>query len=97
MFDWLHSTESTAGGQVPWSDLSLELLHTCSLCQGYAHVGGVDEAGRGPLAGPVVAACCVIPPDVHFEGVADSKALDEAQREELYQAITTHPRVAWAV
>ena len=64
---------------------------------GCRRVAGVDEAGRGPLAGPVVAAAVVVPSDVHFEGVDDSKVLTEAQREELYDMLTTHPRVSWAV
>lgn len=64
--------------------------------QGYKAVAGIDEAGRGPLAGPVVAAACVIPADVHLPGIDDSKAMSEEQREELYEAITSHPRIVWA-
>ena len=60
-------------------------------------VCGVDEAGRGPLAGPVVAACCYVPADVYIAGIADSKKLDEAAREALYATLTSHPRVRWAV
>jgi ribonuclease HII len=48
---------------------------------------GVDEAGRGPLAGPVVAAATVFTDDVYIEGVFDSKALTHAHREELYEEI----------
>ena len=51
-------------------------------------VAGVDEAGRGPLAGPVVAAAVVLPEGVHVEGADDSKQLSSAAREELYGAIT---------
>jgi hypothetical protein len=64
---------------------------------GCRRVAGVDEAGRGPLAGPVVAAAVVVPADVHLDGVDDSKVLTEAQREELYELLTNHPRVSWAV
>mmetsp|Transcript_43371 Transcript_43371/g.110974 ORF Transcript_43371/g.110974 Transcript_43371/m.110974 type:complete len:203 (-) Transcript_43371:291-899(-) len=64
--------------------------------QGYRLVAGTDEAGRGPLAGPVVAAACCIPEDVVIEGVADSKKLTEAQREAIYEALTGNPRIAWA-
>jgi ribonuclease HII len=65
--------------------------------QGYRSVAGVDEAGRGPLAGPVVAAAVVCPSDVHIDGVDDSKVLTEEQREAAYALITSHPRVRWAV
>ncbi|GAB4823564.1 hypothetical protein N2152v2_010610 [Parachlorella kessleri] len=64
--------------------------------QGYANVAGIDEAGRGPLAGPVVAAACIVPPHVHIPGIDDSKKLNEGQREEVYAALTSHPDVRWA-
>ncbi|MDR0928613.1 MAG: ribonuclease HII [Oscillospiraceae bacterium] len=48
---------------------------------------GIDEAGRGPLAGPVVAGCAVMPPEPLIEGVNDSKKLSEAKREALYGQI----------
>ena len=48
---------------------------------------GTDEAGRGPLAGPVVAACVVLPEDFDVIGVADSKKLSEKKREELFDKI----------
>lgn len=51
--------------------------------KGLRLVAGLDEAGRGPLAGPVVAACVVFPPGVTPEGLADSKALSARRREEL--------------
>ena len=47
-------------------------------------IAGVDEAGRGPLAGPVVAACAVIPPDYPFYYLNDSKKMSEKRREELF-------------
>jgi ribonuclease HII len=50
-------------------------------------VAGVDEAGRGPLAGPVVAAAVVLPPDVCIDGADDSKQLSAVVREELYETI----------
>lgn len=52
--------------------------------QGYKLVAGVDEAGRGPLAGPVVAAAVVLPIDVDFEGLDDSKKLSASKREQLF-------------
>lgn len=55
--------------------------------QGYNVVCGVDEAGRGPLAGPVFAAAVVLPNDVIIEGVNDSKKLSEKKRELLFDVI----------
>ena len=63
---------------------------------GFERVAGVDEAGRGPLVGPVVAAACVLPPDVSIDGVQDSKQLSEEEREACFEAITSHPRVTCA-
>jgi len=55
--------------------------------QGFAHVAGVDEAGRGPLAGPVVAAAVILAPGQIFHGLNDSKKLTAAKRERLYADI----------
>ena len=49
---------------------------------------GVDEAGRGPLVGSVVAAAVILPPDFHLYGLTDSKKLSEKKRDSLYQQIT---------
>lgn len=56
--------------------------------KGYLHVCGVDEAGRGPLCGPVVAAACILPIDCVIEGLNDSKKLSEKKREALFDVIT---------
>lgn len=53
----------------------------------YGNIGGVDEVGRGPLAGPVVTACVVLPEDFDVLGVDDSKKLSLKKREELYDLI----------
>ena len=55
--------------------------------RGYRRVAGIDEAGRGPLAGPVVAAAVILPIHVRLTGVEDSKQLTQAERERLYHAI----------
>ena len=55
--------------------------------KGYKYVCGVDEAGRGPLAGPVCAAAVIFPEDVEIEGLNDSKKLSEKKRESLYDII----------
>ena len=59
-------------------------------------VAGVDEAGRGPLAGPVIAAAVILDPDQPIEGLADSKKLSEGQRERLYAEIL-QKAFAWSV
>ena len=59
-------------------------------------VAGVDEAGRGPLAGPVTAAAVMLDPDRPVNGLADSKVLTEARREELAQAIRASA-LGWTV
>ena len=55
--------------------------------KGYQRIIGVDEAGRGPLAGPVVAAAGGLPPDVEIDGLDDSKKLTARRREELFDEI----------
>lgn len=54
---------------------------------GYHLICGVDEAGRGPLAGPVVVASCILPPFLRIKGINDSKKLSAKKREELYKII----------
>ncbi len=56
--------------------------------QGYKAICGVDEAGRGPLAGPVFAAAVILPEGLEIEGVTDSKKLSEKKREKLFDIIT---------
>ena len=56
--------------------------------EGFACVCGVDEAGRGPLAGPVCAAAVILPPDIQIEGLNDSKKLTDKKRRALYDVIT---------
>ena len=63
--------------------------------RGYARIAGADEAGRGSLAGPVVAAAVVLDPGRRISGLRDSKLLTPAQRERLYPLITR--RATWAV
>lgn len=55
--------------------------------KGINFVAGIDEAGRGPLAGPVCAACVVFPKGVNIEGINDSKKLTEKKREKLFDEI----------
>ena len=59
-------------------------------------IGGVDEVGRGPLVGPVVASCVVLPKDFVLEGLTDSKKLSEKKRDLFYEYINEHA-LAWDV
>ena len=63
---------------------------------GVRFIAGVDEVGRGPLAGPVVAAAVILPADFDVLGVNDSKKLSEKRREELYGVIC-EKAVAWSI
>ena len=55
--------------------------------KGVKLIAGIDEAGRGPLAGPVVVACCIMPENSMIEGINDSKKIAEKKREKLYELI----------
>ncbi len=57
--------------------------------KGYLLLAGIDEAGRGPLAGPVVAAACILPTQFNLPGLNDSKMLTESKREKLFSQIQT--------
>ena len=63
--------------------------------QGYQNIAGIDEVGRGPLAGPVCAAAVILPPGLVIEGINDSKKLSEKKREALYEIIDAEA-IAWA-
>lgn len=64
--------------------------------KGTSIIAGVDEVGRGPLAGPVVTACVVLPPDFDVLGVDDSKKLTEKKRDELFEIIK-EKAIAYAI
>ena len=65
----------------------LENLEPMLHSRGLRRICGVDEAGRGPLAGPVVAAAVVLSPDIEIEGLADSKKLSSARRDDVFKRI----------
>jgi ribonuclease HII len=65
--------------------------------QGYKLLAGIDEAGRGPLAGPVVAAACILPRGLLIAQVNDSKKLTSKVREKLFERLTTDPSIIYAV
>ena len=75
-------------------DLSLELaLHH----RGRSRIAGIDEAGRGPVAGPVVAAAVILPRGFTCPGLDDSKKLSASRRGHLYQILTNNQDLIWAV
>lgn len=69
------------------SEIDMLLYERRAYHQGLRRVAGIDEAGRGPLAGPVVAAAVVLPSGLELPGVKDSKMLSAAQREEFFETI----------
>ena len=65
--------------------------------EGKLIVAGIDEAGRGPLAGPVMAAAVVLPRRFKCEGLDDSKKLSRVKREEIFEILTGDSRISWSV
>jgi ribonuclease HII len=84
------------GPSSPEGPLKLEEFERRFWEEGLTYVAGVDEAGRGALAGPVVAAAVVLPPGFDCAGIRDSKRLDAAQRDDLY-AVVAEGAASWAV
>jgi ribonuclease HII len=64
---------------------------------GIARIAGIDEAGRGALAGPVVAAAVILPEKFRHRKLKDSKQLAPELREEIYEKLINHPEVTWAI
>ena len=67
----------------------------CLSAQGLSPVVGIDEAGRGPLGGPVVVGAVILPPNFVLAGLNDSKKLTAKARERLYAEITENPEIRW--
>ncbi|MGB7978422.1 MAG: ribonuclease HII [Chlamydiales bacterium] len=65
--------------------------------EGFSRIAGIDEAGRGPLAGPVVAAACILPEGALFNGLNDSKQLTPEQREILFIEMTRYHGMIYGV
>lgn len=71
------------------SEIYLNSTYYESICKnrGFKSIAGIDEAGRGPLAGPVVVASCILGDDFNFSGITDSKKITEKKREKLFDII----------
>ena len=65
--------------------------------KGFKYIAGIDEAGRGPLAGPVLAAACIIPQGVYLPKVNDSKLITPKVRQELFEYITQDKRIFYGI
>ncbi|MHB8964158.1 MAG: ribonuclease HII, partial [Saccharofermentanales bacterium] len=76
--------------------LAMSRYENAEIGKGRSFIAGIDEAGRGPLAGPVVAAACILRPGQPILGLDDSKKLSPGRRDELYQEIVSHA-LAFAV
>lgn len=74
--------------ELPDTPASLYDYAALAAREGFSRVVGIDEVGRGPLAGPVVVAAVYLPPELRIEGVNDSKRLTARQRERLYAVLT---------
>lgn len=79
----------------PWQQ-NIADVEKIAYMSGYEMIGGIDEAGRGPLAGPVVASVVILPKNTVIPGINDSKKLTPQQRERLYKIIST-VAIDWGV
>ncbi len=77
--------------------LEITKLERAARAQGFSKIAGVDEAGRGPLAGPVMAAACTLPEDFFIETIDDSKKLTSQEREEIFDQLMKHPDVHFGI
>ncbi len=76
--------------------MSCSLIHEQRLsAEGISPIAGIDEAGRGPLAGPVLVAAVILPTHFILSGLNDSKKLSAKARERLYSEITENPEIRW--
>ncbi|UOY93657.1 ribonuclease HII [Ectobacillus sp. JY-23] len=85
---WRKQKEQTEREQAVFREMSQ--YEQTLRAAGVQYIAGVDEVGRGPLAGPVVAAAVILPPDFYLPGINDSKKLSEVKREEFSRYIEEH-------
>lgn len=92
------SKELSQTSEEEWRRLKeLNRFEEAARKEGYQLICGVDEAGRGPLAGPVVASAVILPPDLYLLGIDDSKKLSKEKREDLFNQIVSHPNITYAI
>jgi ribonuclease HII len=73
--------------------LTMSIYEEQAYAKGFNSVAGIDEAGRGPLAGPVVAAVCILPRGLLIPRLNDSKKLSPKMRQQLFQYLISHPDI----
>lgn len=76
--------------------MSLSQWEEEAIANGFHAIAGIDEAGRGPLAGPVVAACCLFKEPPSLEGISDSKKLSAQDRERILEAMSNDPNIVFS-
>jgi len=79
--------------ELPESPASLYEIETVAHCYGLQRIVGVDEAGRGPLAGPIVAAAVILPPAFRHDDLNDSKVMTAPEREVVFEALLAAPDI----
>jgi ribonuclease HII len=72
-------------------------LEKAARSQGFSKIAGVDEAGRGPLAGPVVAVACILPEGFFIDQIDDSKRLSAEQRDRIFSILMNNPDVQYGI
>jgi ribonuclease HII len=89
---------SSTSEDLSWLPSRPHLRHERAMVKkGYSCVAGVDEAGRGPLAGPVSVAAVILPDGFRHKRLTDSKQLDEEEREEIYDELVQRESICWHV
>lgn len=93
----LHPMKAKNGDEEGLRFAELSLFDSLIRDKGFDKVAGVDEAGRGPLAGPVVAAACILPKRNAFKGINDSKQLTACRRKACFEELKSDPGVKYGV
>lgn len=89
--------KQTISGKERYRIKKLHKIESDLRLQGYKHIAGVDEVGRGPLAGPVVAVACILPEKIYIKGINDSKKISEAARERIHDKLIARKDVIYSI